>query len=134
MIESFKEWLLVGLGATSLTRERAERVFNELVNQGRLNADEARGYVEELTQSGERQWREHRAQFADWLKELLAEMGLAKQSELEVLARRIEELECQLAAAGQAGSTPSSDATRPPRPTPLAEPADPSTPPDESET
>jgi len=89
--------LLRGLGTTSLLADRLRSVSQEWVLSGRLDPKEAsalvddvlkalRGETPELEQQAERQLERNRDQ-------LLADLGLARQREVDELRGRIDRLE-----------------------------------------
>jgi polyhydroxyalkanoate synthesis regulator phasin len=89
--------LLRGLGTTSLVAERLRSVSQDWVVSGRLDPKEAsalvddvlralRGETPELEQQAERQLERNRDQ-------LLADLGLARQREVDELRGRIDRLE-----------------------------------------
>jgi len=92
--------LLRGLGTTSLVAERLRSVSQDWVVSGRLDPKEAsalvedvlralRGETPELEQQAERQLERNRDQ-------LLADLGLARQREVDELRGRIDRLEQSL--------------------------------------
>ncbi|MEB3333037.1 MAG: phasin family protein [Synechococcaceae cyanobacterium] len=113
--------LLRGLGTTSLVAERLSYVTQEWVRSGRLDPSHAsalvedvlkalRGETPELEQQAERQLERNRDQ-------LLADLGLARQRELDELRGRIDRLERSMRQGrsdGPAIPTELSDADSPP--------------------
>ena len=96
--------LLRGLGTTSLVADRLRYVSQEWVSSGRLDPTHAsalmedvlkalRGENPELEQQTERQLERNR-------DDLLADLGLARQRELDELRGRIDRLERQLRQRG----------------------------------
>jgi polyhydroxyalkanoate synthesis regulator phasin len=89
--------LLRGLGTTSLVADRLKYVSQEWVSSGRLDPSHAsalvedvlralRGETPEVEQQAERQLERNRDQ-------LLADLGLARQREVDELRGRIDRLE-----------------------------------------
>mgnify|MGYP006283097237 FL=1 len=104
--------LLRGLGTTSLLTDRLRALSQEWVRSGRLDASQApalvedvlralRGELPELEQQAERQLERNRDQ-------LLADLGLARQRELDELRGRIDRLERRLRQGGAAAEGPAS--------------------------
>lgn len=96
--------LLRGLGTTSLVADRLRYVSQEWVSSGRLDPSHAsdlmedvlkalRGENPELEQQAERQLERNR-------DDLLADLGLARQREVDELRGRLDRLERQLRQRG----------------------------------
>ena len=96
--------LLRGVGTTSLVADRLRYVSQEWVSSGRLDPTHASALVEdvlkalrgenpELEQQAERQLERNR-------DDLLADLGLARQREVDELRGRLDRLERQLRQRG----------------------------------
>jgi polyhydroxyalkanoate synthesis regulator phasin len=93
MSSMFKKMMYFGLGALSLTRERAEDFINEMVERGEMSRDEARTYVDELIDRGEQERQELKAEIKDYMQKVKTEMGLISRDELEEIKERLSRLE-----------------------------------------
>jgi len=97
MLNLARKMMLAGIGALSLTREKAEQMVNELVDRGQMSRDEAKKMVQDLINKGE---QERSALLTTIRQELNAwrdEMGLATKQDLADLAARLARLEERLA-------------------------------------
>jgi polyhydroxyalkanoate synthesis regulator phasin len=94
--ELVERLLLAGVGAVSLTAERAEALAEELADKGGLRQEEARSLVEDATARwrGEAGRVGERASVA--LESLFAELGLVTKNDYEELELRIAQLEHRL--------------------------------------
>jgi polyhydroxyalkanoate synthesis regulator phasin len=94
--ELVERLLLAGVGAVSLTAERAEVLAEELAEKGGLRQEEARSLVEDATARwrGEAGRVGERASVA--LESLFAELGLVTKNDYEELELRIAQLEHRL--------------------------------------
>ncbi|MBU7007019.1 phasin family protein [Phosphitispora fastidiosa] len=90
-----KRPILMGMGAVSITRERAEKFARELEEKGEVTSEEARQFADELVQKGEQE----RANFKDTVKRevdsLLRTAGLVTKKEFDQLESRVRQLELQ---------------------------------------
>jgi len=93
MSSMFKKMMYFGLGALSMTRERAEDFINEMVERGEMSGDEARNYVDEMMSRGEQERQEVMAEIKDYMHKVKTEMGLVAQDELEEIKERLSRLE-----------------------------------------
>jgi polyhydroxyalkanoate synthesis regulator phasin len=94
--ELVERLLLAGVGAVSLTAERAEALAEELADKGGLRKEEARELIEESTARwrGEAGRMGERASVA--LESLFAELGLVTKDDYEELELRVAQLEHRL--------------------------------------
>jgi len=88
-----RKMFYMGLGAMSLTREKGEQLFTELVERGEMNKDEARHFIDDAVKKGEEERKETRSFIRDELEKLKNELPFITRSELEALQARITELE-----------------------------------------
>ncbi|MEN6328495.1 MAG: hypothetical protein ABFD18_20080 [Syntrophomonas sp.] len=91
-----KKMMYFGLGAMSMTREKAEKVFSEMVEKGEISSEEARQYVDDAIKKGEEERKEMRKVISEEFDEVKKNFSLVTRSELEVLEQRIKDLEQKL--------------------------------------
>lgn len=98
-----KKSLLLGMGAISLTREKAEKIVRELEEKGEVTSNETKDFVNELVEKGEQE----RMLFKDAIKKELTSlqesMGLPSKTDLAALGERIKRLEERVGIAGGEG-------------------------------
>jgi polyhydroxyalkanoate synthesis regulator phasin len=94
--ELVERLLLAGVGAVSLTAERAEALAEELAEQGGIRQEEARSLIDDATARwrGEAGRVGERASVA--LEALFTELGLVTKDDYEELELRIAQLEHRL--------------------------------------
>jgi len=93
VLDLLRKLTLVGIGALSLTREKAEQLAKELVEKGHASTEEARRFVEELVERGEKEREELRSGMASLITKCRDEWDLAKRSDLIDLQERVRRLE-----------------------------------------
>lgn len=96
MFETLDKMMLAGLGAVSMTRERAEQMFDEYVNKGQAERDGRSGFVKEVMDSAERTRSELEKMISKQVRETVTTLHLATQEDVQ----RIEEKLDQLLAKG----------------------------------
>ncbi len=84
-----------GLGAISLSREKAEKMFHEMVEKGEMSKDEARNFVDDAIKRGEEERQELRNVIREELNDL-KDLFAGSQSEIEELKKKIDDLEGRL--------------------------------------
>ena len=93
MRKTFERGALLGLGALSLTREKAQAVADELEQRGLIDRKHARGFVTKLVGRGQAE----RAALRDLVQKEIAttvqRAGLASAREVATLNKRVAGLE-----------------------------------------
>ena len=97
MVDALRKLLLAGLGALDLTEEKAKGVFNDLVARGEISENDAK----ELVSSWTKRAAEHRGRLQEDVEQAvhraLSAIGIARQTEIDSLKAKIDELEAKLA-------------------------------------
>jgi polyhydroxyalkanoate synthesis regulator phasin len=112
--ELVERLLLAGVGAVSLTAERADALADDLAEKGGLRKEEARELVDEATA----RWRGgagrmgERASFA--LDGIFGELGLVTREDYEELELRVAQLEHRLRLLEERPQQPTPVAPQPP--------------------
>ncbi len=92
-----KDIVYAGVGAVCLTREKVEDIVSEMVEKGKLRADEGKELVESLIKKTE----QSQEQLEEWLlarvDEKLKKLSLAKSDELVELKQEFAELKKEIA-------------------------------------
>ncbi|MBU6186915.1 MAG: phasin family protein [Synechococcales bacterium] len=91
-----RQLLLIGVGTTSLVAEKLRQVSDEWVQTGRLDSEQANGFVDDLMQRMKTEQANFDAQFQRQLRNLLQDMGVPRQAEMDELRGRIDRLERQI--------------------------------------
>ena len=76
---------LAGIGLLSMTREKAQKVIDELTQEGELQKNEVKEWVDQLSNRGEEERQALRKLVRDELKKVLDEMGLATKEDIQKL-------------------------------------------------
>lgn len=94
MFESLDKMMMAGLGALTMTREKAEELFDKYVSQGQAAKSEARsGFVKELLDSAEKTRGELEEMIRKQTRQVLEKMPLAKAEDITRLESKIDRLE-----------------------------------------
>jgi len=86
----------LGLGAISLTKERAEHYIDEMVEKGELSREDAKQTLEDVMKKGEEQRSEVRKMIQEEMDDWKSKLGIVTRAELDKLAERIKDLESKL--------------------------------------
>jgi polyhydroxyalkanoate synthesis regulator phasin len=88
--------LLTGLGTVSLTKEKAEKLVNELIARGEIEKARKKETVDDLVKKGKDIKKTLEDMMETKVKGMIEKMPLATKSELDKLKKRIELLEKEL--------------------------------------
>ena len=82
--------LLAGIGLLSMTRDKAQKIADELTQRGEVQKGESKDLVERLVQRGEEECQSLRTLIHDEVKNTLDELGLATKQDIRDLAARMD--------------------------------------------
>ena len=92
-MEIIRKAMLLGLGALSLTKEKAEEVIDELIKRGEVSKEERFKMVDKLLKEAEKQEEELTGKINETVQKVITKMGLATKKDLEDISKRLEEIE-----------------------------------------
>ena len=92
MFETLDKLMLAGLGALTMTRERAERLFDEYVSKGQAERDARTGFVKEVMDSAERTRAEFQRLVADQVRQTVNNLHLATKDDLQRIELKLDQL------------------------------------------
>jgi polyhydroxyalkanoate synthesis regulator phasin len=95
MMAMMRKAIYFGLGALSLTKDKAEKFFNEMVEKGEVSREEAKTFVDEAIKRGEEEKVQLRAMIREELTEL-KNLFDNKKTELEDIKKRLADLESKI--------------------------------------
>lgn len=91
-----KQLLMVGVGTTSLVAEKIKEVSEEWVKEGKINPEQAKDFMDELTNQINSEQGNWQKQMERQMKNMLQDLGVPRQSEMDELRGRIDRLERQV--------------------------------------
>jgi len=92
MFETFDKMMLAGLGAISMTRERAEKIFDEYVSRGKLEKENRTGFIKELMDSADKNREELEKLVSKQVQEAMERLNLPTRDDLLRLEEKIDKL------------------------------------------
>jgi polyhydroxyalkanoate synthesis regulator phasin len=96
MFEALDKVFLAGLGAISMTKEKAEQIFDEYVKKGAVERDQKGGFVKEILDTAEKTRADMEKMVGEQVKKAIASIPLATKEDL----RRVEQKLDQILAKG----------------------------------
>lgn len=86
--------LMIGVGTTSLVAEKLKEVSDEWVRDGKLNPEQAKGFVDDLM--AQLKQGNFEVQMQRQMRNVLQDIGVPRQAEMDELRGRLDRLERQL--------------------------------------
>lgn len=92
----FDKFLNLGIGTFSLTKEKAEKLIDEMVERGEINREEAKKTVEDIIKKGEEQKDQFRSMIREEMDKWRSDHAVSSKAKIEDLEARIKDLEEKL--------------------------------------
>jgi polyhydroxyalkanoate synthesis regulator phasin len=92
MFETLDKLMLAGLGAVSMTRERAEQLFDEYVSKGKAAKENRSGFVKEVMDSAEKTRADLEKMISDQVQQTVTKFHLATQEDVQRIEQKLDEL------------------------------------------
>ncbi|AVH70457.1 MULTISPECIES: phasin family protein [unclassified Nostoc] len=91
-----QQLMMVGLGTTSIVAEKLRQVSDDLVKDGKLNPEQAKAVIDDIAQQLKSEQGNLDVQMQRQMRNMMQDLGVARQSEVDELRGRIDRLERQL--------------------------------------
>jgi polyhydroxyalkanoate synthesis regulator phasin len=89
----FKKAISLGLGLTVVSKEKVEKVVDDLVKRGELAPAESKALVNRLVERGEEEQSQIKTYIYEQVQRVLSELDVPKESDVASLEQRIAALE-----------------------------------------
>lgn len=96
MIDLIRKTVLAGVGAAVLTKEKVEASLSDLVEKGRISADEAKATAEKIADDGKREFENVSKEVQKSVSDLLEQVGIGKKDKVDDLEKRLLALEIEV--------------------------------------
>lgn len=93
MLEEIKKILFSGLGVFVMTREKTEEMTRKLMEKTKLSKEDAGKLLEELFETGSRQWSEMEESVSRLVHKKIEDLDVASKTELDECRSRVANLE-----------------------------------------
>lgn len=91
-----KQLLTLGIGTTSLVADKLREASDQLVKDGKLDPEQAKAVMDDVVQQLKSEQGNWEGNVQRQLRNMLQDLGVARQSEVDELRGRIDRLERQL--------------------------------------
>lgn len=92
MFETLDKIFLAGLGAMSMTKEKAEKIFDEYVEKGKAKREEKSGFVKELMDMAQKSRADLEKMVSDQIHKALEQSPLATKDDIRRLEAKLDQL------------------------------------------
>ncbi|HOD81806.1 MAG: Poly(hydroxyalcanoate) granule associated protein (phasin) [Planctomycetes bacterium ADurb.Bin126] len=90
MLESLDRLLLAGLGALSMTRERAEQIFDDYVRRGQVEKERRTGFVREMVEMAEKSRQDFENLITRQVREAVDKLNLPTRDDLARIEAKLD--------------------------------------------
>jgi polyhydroxyalkanoate synthesis regulator phasin len=91
-----QQLVMLGIGTTSLVAEKLKQASDELVKDGKLNPEQAKAVMDDIVQQLKSEQGNWDTQMQRQMRNMMQDLGVARQSEVDELRGRIDRLERQV--------------------------------------
>jgi polyhydroxyalkanoate synthesis regulator phasin len=96
MFESLDKMMLAGLGAMSMTREKAENIFDEYVKRGEAEKGNRSGFVKELMDTAEKNRENLEKVISEQVNKTVKQLDLATTDDIKRIEKKIDDIKKQI--------------------------------------
>ncbi|WP_017318065.1 phasin family protein [Mastigocladopsis repens] len=91
-----KQLLMLGIGTTSVVADKLREASDQLVKDGKLDPEQAKAVMDDMVQQLKSEQGNWEGNMQRQLRNMLQDLGVARQSEVDELRGRIDRLERQI--------------------------------------
>ena len=92
MFETLDKLMMASVGALSMTRERAEKIFDEYVSRGKAEQESRTGFVKEVMDGADRTRSELEKVISEQVKQAVTSLHLASKEDIERVEEKLDKL------------------------------------------
>lgn len=96
MLELFEKVVMTTIGVAAITQKKAEELVAEMKDRYKLSEDEGKQMVERIQAMAKENREKVREMAETEVKKVVERLGLVSVDELELLKKRVQELESRL--------------------------------------
>lgn len=91
MLEAIDKMVLAGLGALSMTRQKAGKVFDNLVSKGQAVRGNREGFIKETLAAAKKASKDVEDTVAKHVRQAMAKMDIASRRDVERLEKKLNQ-------------------------------------------
>lgn len=95
MLDLIRKGVLMGLGAITITKEKAEEVVDELIKKGELSKDKRPQAIRDLLEKAEEQEKIIFDKISSEVNKTIVKLGVPTKQDIKRLEKKIDDLQKQ---------------------------------------
>ncbi len=95
MFETLDKLMLAGLGAMSMTKEKAEEIFDEYVEKGKVQKEQRSGFVKDVMDQAEKAKADLEKTISEQVEKALTKQPLATKEDIKRIEDKLDQLLAQ---------------------------------------
>ncbi len=84
--------MYAGLGAISMTRQRAEKLFDDYVKRGQAEKEKRTGFIKDVMETSEKTRKEFENLVSEQVKKVVKQMNVATSDDIKRLEKKLDKL------------------------------------------
>ena len=92
MFETMNKLMLAGLGAMSMSKEKAEKIFDEYVRRGQAEKADQQGFVSDVMETAQKVRKDLEELVNKQVREAIAKLNLASREDVARLEAKLDAL------------------------------------------
>ncbi len=90
MFETLDKMMLAGLGMVSMSREKAEKIFDEYVSRGKVEKENKSGFIQDLMDRADENRKELEKVISEQVNKTVNKLDLATKEDIKLLEAKID--------------------------------------------
>jgi polyhydroxyalkanoate synthesis regulator phasin len=92
MFETLDKLMLAGLGAMSMTKEKAEQIFDEYVKKGEAQKEHRAGFVKEIMEHADKAKKDLEKVISEQIEKAMSKQPLATKEDIKRIESKLDQL------------------------------------------
>ena len=92
MFEKFDKLMMAGLGVATMTREKAEQLFDEYVEKGKASKEDRGGFVKDVMDRADESRRDLEKLISEQIRNVVNGMELATKDDVKRIEAKLDQL------------------------------------------
>jgi len=100
-MDIIRKAVFLGLGAISLTKDKADEIVDDLIKRGEVASAERFKTVDRLLKEADRQEKELQRKIDSTVHKAVAELGLATRKDLEEILETLKKIQAEVSSSAK---------------------------------
>jgi polyhydroxyalkanoate synthesis regulator phasin len=98
-MDIIRKAVFMGLGAISLTKDKAEELVDDLIKRGEVASSERFKTIDRILKEADKQEKEFQHKVSAAVQKVIVEMGLPTRKDLEEIGKTLKKIEAKMSSA-----------------------------------